>query len=100
MDERTAAMLAAYCRIDPEDSVAMDELTAFHGAASAYLLPLVGALPEEGSPRRSIYDTVLKALVLDLYDHRGAALDAAATENPVCRLLLNQLKHTSDAVGI
>lgn len=96
MDERTAAMLAAYCKIDPEDSVAMDELGELHTAASAYLLPLVGALPTEGTARRSIYDTVLKALVLDLYDNRGAELTAATSENRTVRRMLNQLKHTTE----
>lgn len=94
LSEKKAAMLLAYCRVDPEDPLQRDELEAFYETAAAYLEHAGVKEPLEGSTRERIYDTVLKALVLDLYEHRGAGLESATVENPTFRRMLNQLKVT------
>ena len=95
LSEKKAAMLAAYCRIDPEDQLQRDELESFYETAISYLEIAGVKEPPEGTSRERIYDTVLKALVLDLYEHRGAGLETATVENPSFRRMLNQLKVTN-----
>ena len=94
MDEKTLLMLAAYCRKDPEDEVEMEELAGFAAAAAGYLLGAGVPRPAEGDFRRGIYDLVLKAMVLDLTDKRGATAESVAAENPIVGQMLTQLQHT------
>lgn len=87
--------LMAYCKLDEltedEDSL----LSAFHDSAVGYMLQAGIPEPDVGSPAYPIYEVCLKHLVLDSWDHRGAAMAAAPVENPVFRRMLNQLKLTA-----
>ena len=82
--------LAVYCKADEEDSEAMQELAGFYMASVGYLGG-ESRTPSEGTPRRAVWDMVVKAMVLDLYDHRGVKVENTLQENPALRQMRNQL---------
>lgn len=82
--------LAAYCKEDETDGEVMAELESFYLASVGYLGGESRA-PEDGAPLRSVWDMVVKAMVLDLHDHRGMQVDNTLQENPALRKMRNQL---------
>lgn len=95
--ERRAAILA-YCRID---ELSDDEKPLFEGiyqAAVSYMEQAGISGPDEGTPRRGLYDLCVNALVLDSWDRRGTAVQDRGSfttvENRSFRQMINQLKLT------
>lgn len=84
------AEIANYCKVDADDA----ELPGYVAAAEGYMLSGVCSEPEEGTPRAAMYLLCIKALTLEQYDRRGLAIDQAASENRIARLMINQLKLT------
>lgn len=82
--------LAAYCKMDETDSESMQELDGFYMAAVGYLGG-ESREPGENAPHRAVWELVVKAMVLDLYDHRGMQVENTLQENPVLRQMRNQL---------
>ena len=94
------AEIANYCKVDADDA----ELPGYVAAAEGYMLSGVCSEPEEGTPRAAMFLLCIKALTLEQYDRRGLAVDQAASENRIVRIMINQLKMTepvseSDAGG-
>ena len=84
------AEIANYCKVDANDT----ELPGYVAAAEGYMLSGVCSEPEEGTPRAAMYLLCIKALTLEQYDRRGLAVDQAASENRIVRIMINQLKMT------
>lgn len=84
------AEIANYCKVDADDA----ELPGYVAAAEGYMLSGVCSEPEEGTPRAAMYLLCIKALTLEQYDRRGLAIDQAASENRIVRIMINQLKMT------
>lgn len=84
------AEIANYCKVDADDA----ELSGYVAAAEGYMLSGVCSEPEEGTPRAAMYLLCIKALTLEQYDRRGLAVDQAASENRIVRIMINQLKMT------
>ena len=84
------ADIAAYCKVDADDA----ELPGYIDAAEGYLLSGVCSEPKEGTPMAAMYLLCIKALTLEQYDRRGLAVDQAASENRIVRIMINQLKLT------
>lgn len=84
------AEIADYCRVDADDS----ELPSYVAAAEGYMLSGVCSEPEEGTTRAAMFLLCIKALTLEQYDRRGLAVDQAASENRIVRMMINQLKLT------
>lgn len=82
--------LAAYCKEDETDAEIMAELEGFYMAAVGYLGGESRA-PKEDAPLRSVWDMVVKAMVLDLHDHRGMQVESTLQENAALRKMRNQL---------
>lgn len=96
--------LMYYCRAEDGDAEEMNFFRDLYRGAVAYLENAGVSEPEEDTPRRALYDQVVKALVLDAYDRRSASVDGTmVSENPAFRRNLNQLKLTepvaADAVS-
>lgn len=92
--------LQAYCRIDVLEDGEEALLEGLFEAAVAYMTQAGVSEPAEGTPRRSLYDLCVNALVLDGYDVRGAQIaGATVAENPAFRRALNQLKLTEPVVS-
>jgi len=98
MTPERRAVILAYCRIDalaPEDELLFDSCCM---AAAAYMAQAGIAGPEEGTPRRDLYDLCVNALVLDSWDRRGTSSSGGwsytVVENRDFRQKLNQLKMT------
>lgn len=84
------AEIANYCKVDADDA----ELPGYAAAAEGYMLSGVCSEPDEGTPRAEMYLLCIKALTLEQYDRRGIAVDQAASENRIVRIMINQLKLT------
>lgn len=84
------AEIANYCKVDADDA----ELSGYVAAAEGYMLSGVCSEPEERTPRAAMYLLCIKALTLEQYDRRGLAVDQAASENRIVRIMINQLKLT------
>ncbi len=82
------AEIANYCKVEADDA----ELPGYVAAAEGYMLSGVCSEPEEGTPRAAMYLLCVKALTLEQYDRRGLAVDQAAGENRIVRMMINQLK--------
>lgn len=93
MDTDRLNALLSYCRIDdptPEDTALLGLLDT---AAQGYMSSAGIAEPALETERRAQYDICRNALVLDWWDRRCATVSATApAENPIFRLLINQLK--------
>lgn len=90
------ATLMAYCRLT-EDELGPGEpelLEGFYYAAVGYMEQSGVSLPEEGTPRRAIYDLLVNRMVLSDWDNRDAVDATPVTENIRFRRLLNQMKDT------
>lgn len=84
------AEIANYCKVDADDA----ELPGYVAAAEGYMLSGVCSEPKEGTPMAAMYLLCIKALTLEQYDRRGLAVDQAASENRIVRIMINQLKLT------
>lgn len=84
------AEIANYCKVDADDA----ELPGYAAAAEGYMLSGVCSEPEEGTTRAAMFLLCVKALTLEQYDRRGLAVDQAASENRIVRMMINQLKLT------
>lgn len=84
------AEIANYCKVDADDA----ELPGYVAAAEGYMLSGVCSEPEEGTTRAAMFLLCVKALTLEQYDRRGLAVDQAASENRIVRMMINQLKLT------
>lgn len=65
-------------------------------AARAYLEGAGVSLPRVGTLRRELYDMVVHAYALTMYDHRDLLVANALSANPFLVSLKNQLKFTED----
>lgn len=90
------AEIANYCKVDADDA----ELSGYVAAAEGYMLSGVCSEPEEGTPRAAMYLLCIKALTLEQYDRRGLAVDQAASENRIVRIMINQLKMTESVPNL
>lgn len=94
-DERRASLIA-YCRLT-EDDLGPDDpalLETFYLAAVGYMEQSGVSLPEEGTPRRAMYDLLVNRMVLSDWDNRNAVVTTPVTENIRFRQMLNQMKET------
>ena len=82
--------LAVYCKVDEENETEMQELERFYMAAVS-CFGGENRAPGEGTPRRAVWNMVVKGMVLDLYDHRGMQVESTLQENPALRQMRNQL---------
>jgi hypothetical protein len=100
-DGRRASLLA-YCKLteladDPEVGLLIEGL---YEAAVGYLAGAGVSEPAEGTPRRAQFDLLVNYLVLDGYSQRELSVQGpTASENPVFRWILNQLKLTEGMVS-
>ena len=93
-DARRDALMA-YCRIDELASGEDALLEEMYLDAVSYLAQSGVAEPPAGTPRKSQYDLLVGAMVLDAWDSRGCtATNTAILENPSFRRKLNQMKLT------
>lgn len=92
--------LLAYCRIDdpePEDLMLLSDM---YWEACGYLHGAGVTEPEAGSPRLSLYNACVNALVLDAWDNRGAQTGGKEVSDSLAfRRRLNQLKLTEPVVS-
>lgn len=92
--------LMYYCRAEEESVEEKNLFRELYDGAVAYLENAGVSEPEDDTPRRALYDQVLKPLVLDAYDRRSASVDGTmVAENPAWRRNLNQLKLTEPDVS-
>lgn len=84
------AEIADYCKVEMDDA----QLPGFVAAASGYLAGAGVSEPEDGTLRAEIYLQCIKYQVLSMYDRREGTLDGTASDNPVYRQMLNQLKQS------
>ena len=94
LSESRQAELIAYCREDPTDQLKVDEITGFYESVVGYLEGACVPEPAESSRRWNVWWMVVKGLVLDLDEKRGATVEAVMAENITLRRMLNQLKVT------
>lgn len=90
------AEIANYCKVDADDA----ELPGYVAAAEGYMLSGVCSEPEEGTTRAAMFLLCVKALTLEQYDRRGLAVDQAASENRIVRMMINQLKLTEPVSSV
>lgn len=90
------ADIAVYCKVDADDA----ELPGYVAAAEGYMLSGVCSEPEEGTTRAAMFLLCVKALTLEQYDRRGLAVDQAASENRIVRMMINQLKLTEPVSSV
>ena len=92
------AQLMNYCNLSEEDMTEADEtqLEEFYLAAVDYLTAAGAPEPSAADTgRHAAWMSLVKALVLDDWDHRGAHVETEVKENRAFRRRLNQLKVTS-----
>lgn len=84
----------AYCRMESADLGPGEPelLETFYLAAVGYMEQSGVSLPEEGTPRRAMYDLLVNRMVLSDWDNRNAVDATPVTENIRFRRLLNQMK--------
>lgn len=90
------AEIADYCKVEADDA----QLPGFVAAASGYLAGAGVSEPEDGTLRAEIYLQCIKYQVLSMYDRREGTLDGTASDNPVYRALLNQLKQSEPVSNV
>lgn len=98
-EERLAGLLA-YCKLTElaDDPEVQTLIPALYDGAVEYLADAGIQEPAEGAARAR-YDLCVNYLVLSSYDQRGASIiGVTATENPMFRRMLNQLKLTANEV--
>lgn len=81
-----------YMRVDTDADDAL--VTQCVLAARDYLSKAGVTIPEEGKPRRALYDMACHAIALSTYDQRELTVAGTLTENPSLRRIINQLKLT------
>ena len=86
------AAVKSYCRIDWDSED--DLLTAFVAVAKEYLDGAGVPEPEADDP---MYTLAVKAIVLDLYDHRGQTESAKLSAIPGMSNIIVQLKLRAEA---
>ena len=86
------AAVKSYCRIDWDSED--DLLTAFVAVAKEYLDGAGVPEPEADDP---MYALAVKAMVLDLYDHRGQTESAKLSAIPGMSNIIVQLKLRAEA---
>lgn len=85
----------AYCKIDFDTGD--DLVSEFMAAAQEYL---EGAGVLASVPPKPLYSLAVKAMVLEMYDHRGMTAAQAAAAIPGMRNTITQLKLTAEASRI
>lgn len=98
-DERWTALLA-YCKLTElaDDPEVLSLLPLMYGAAAGYMAGAGAPEPEDG-PERDLYDLLVNRLTLDAWDRREITVTGTViNENPVFRLMMNQLK-TGSGLG-
>lgn len=90
------AEIADYCKVEADDA----QLPGFVAAASGYLAGAGVSEPEDGTLRAEIYLQCIKYQVLSMYDRREGTLDGTASDNPVYRQMMNQLKQSEPVSNV
>ena len=101
-DERRA-LLMSYCNLTEEQLLPGDDLLLerFYRTAVGYLRGAGVAEPEGDEERQAAYDTVVDAMVMDAWDHRGSQTAGTAMQaNQAFRELVSQLKHTEPVFAV
>lgn len=88
------ARLMSYCRIDELSVDEEQDLSRFYFAALSFMELSGVRQPEEGTARRAQYDSLVDALVLDKWDHRGSQLPQQLADNPAFVREVLQLEAT------
>ena len=94
--EEFKARVLAYCQEPEPDEADLLTLDQAWDSSAAYLEGAgVSQPPAENTARRSLWLSVMLAMVLDEYDQRGGQFtEGKLQDNPVFRRKLNQLKLT------
>ncbi len=94
--EELKAQVLAYCREPEPDTADLMVLNQAWDSAKSYLEGAgVSQPPAENAARRSLWLSVMCAMVLDEYDQRGGQFtESKLQDNPVFRRKLTQLKLT------
>ena len=94
--EELKAQVLAYCREPEPDTADLMVLNQAWDSAKSYLEGAgVSQPPAENTARRSLWLSVMLAMVLDEYDQRGGQFEQGKLQdNSVFRRKLNQLKLT------
>nr|DAE15041.1 MAG TPA: hypothetical protein [Siphoviridae sp. cty3u30] len=90
------AEIADYCKVETDDA----QLPGFVAAASGYLAGAGVSEPEDGTLRAEIYLQCIKYQVLSMYDRREGTVDGTASDNPVYRQMMNQLKQSEPVSNV
>lgn len=90
------AEIADYCKVEADDA----QLPGFVAAASGYLAGAGVSEPEDGTLRAEIYLQCIKYQVLSMYDRREGTVDGTASDNPVYRQMMNQLKQSEPVSNV
>ena len=99
--EEYKAQVLPYCREPEPDAESLLVLNQAWDSSAAYLEGAgVSQPPAENTTRRSLWLSVMCAMVLDEYDQRGAQFtESKLQDNPVFRRKLTQLKLTEPPMG-
>lgn len=96
-DERWAA-LVSYCKLGElaDDPEVTGLLPLMYGAAVGYMTGAGIPEPAADADERDLYDLLVNRLTLDEWDRREITVTGTViNENPVFRMMLNQLKTSS-----
>lgn len=102
LTEARRASLLSYCRLTElaDDPEVQALIPALYEAAVGYMKNAGVPVPESDTTRAAQYDLCVNYLVLSAYEQRDVSIvGAAATDNPIFRLTLNQLKMTGGGGG-
>lgn len=99
--EEFRAQVLAYCREPEPEAEDLVVLNQAWDSSAAYLEGAgVSQPPAENAARRSLWLSVMCAMVLDEYDQRGGQFtEGKLQDNPVFRRKLTQLKLTEAPAG-
>ena len=95
LSEEFLKSIAEYCKEDLAEPGKREELESFYHASVGYLEGAGITEPAADTARRGVWELVVKAMVLDLNDHRGMQVENTLQENPALRQMRNQLKLTT-----
>ena len=94
------ARLISYCHLDELSEDELMGLTRFYYGAVSYMTNAGIREPKQGTPRRAQYDSLVDALVLDKWDHRGSqVVGQELKDNPAFTNEIIQLQSTEPAVS-